>query len=161
MWLEMAQLELMSGGIQPESSHGAGKGKGKPNPWSWKGKPRKGSGKGKGKSKGKRPSKGKGKGYGTGYYGCYSEKTLVGSFGESKMTTTPPRGKVVHFKLDHDDSPVLPLGAKQKPVDATTQDETDPASSSVAKTLDFTFATGVYIYSLSYHTVLGKRPGGL
>ena len=147
------------------SGQGAWKGKGKPKGYGgsggWKGKPRKGFGKGKGKSKGKWSSKSKGKGYGKGYYGYASEKTLVGSFGESKMTVTPPRGRVIHFKLDHDDSPVLPLGVKQRPTEPSSQEETEQASSSMAKTLDFTFATGIYSDSLSYHTVLGEKRRGL
>ncbi|CAE7557756.1 RE2, partial [Symbiodinium sp. CCMP2456] len=143
-------------------SYGGGKGKGKSKgfggPSGWKGKARKGFGKSKGKGKGKWTQKGK---KGRGYYGYTMEKTLVGSFGESKMSSTPPRTKVVHFKLDHDDSPVLPLGSRPRAETESPEDAETATSSSYAKTLDFTFATGIYSDSLSYHTVLGVKRRGL
>ncbi|CAE6930753.1 unnamed protein product [Symbiodinium sp. CCMP2592] len=152
--------------VASNSSYGGGKGKGKPkgygSPGGWKGKSKKGFGKGKGK--GKWMNKGKGsKGRGKGYHGYVSEKTLVGSFGESRGLATPPKAKVVHSKLDHDDSPVLPLGARTKAAEATTGEKAEAAAatSSLPKTLDFTFATGVYSDSLSYHTILGEKRWGL
>ena len=146
--------------VGANSSYGGGKGKGKPKgfgaPSGGKGKFRKGAGKGKSKGKGKWTPRGKGKGY----FGYATEKTLVGSFGESRASMTPPKTKVVHFKLDHDESPVLNLGSRLRHQEADA-DEAEAASSSVTKTLDFSFMTGVFSDSLSYHTVLGVKRRGL
>ena len=166
--MDLDVLSVVRGGMLPapcpvgaNSGYGGGKGKGKSKgfgfPYGGKGKSRKGFGKSKGKGKGKWTPKGKGKGY----YGYATEKTLVGSFGESRVATTPPRTKVVHFKLDHDDSPVLPLGTRSRNYDSEAAEESEATASTSAKKLDFTFATGVYSDSLSYHTVCGVKRRGL
>ena len=123
---------------------------------------------GKSKGYGKRPyGKGKGKGYGKnsygrgkGYYG-YAEKTLVKSFGEVRpQPSTPPR-KTVHFKLDNDEAPVLPMNRPRPTEEHTGNDAEASTTSAIAKKLNLAFPTMLYSDYLNYHTVLGEKRRGL
>ena len=145
----------------PVNGGGKSGGKGK---FSNKGSGNKGYGKGYSKGKSRWAPRGwssKGKGY----YG-FSEKTLTQSFGESKLATPPSmtKAKTVHFRMDNEDETVLHLG-RHRPQDARQEEGEDSATSatatSVAKRLDFTFASSIYHESLSYHTVLGEKRRGL
>ena len=122
------------------------------------------NGGGKSGGKGKSLNKGYGNGYGGGKgYGSSGGFKGKKGYGKSKSKGKrwAPRGcppknqtKAVHFRMDHDEEPVIHLG-RQRPQEPSSEDVEDP------KRLDFTFASAVYHESLSYHTVLGEKRRGL